>query len=74
MKKILFYLIIVFLIAPVLNARIITIQVGFNGLRVFNPATVTDAQVGDTVQWVWVSGLESFDNFNYYSCRRTCME
>jgi len=58
MKKILFYLVIALLITPVLNARIITIQVGFNGLRVFSPASVTDAHVGDTVQWVWVSGLE----------------
>jgi plastocyanin len=57
MKKILFYLIIALFITQVLNARIITIQVGFNGLRVFDPATVTDAVVGDTVKWVWVSGL-----------------
>jgi plastocyanin len=58
MKKILLYLIVALMISSASYARIIVIQTGFNGLRVFNPASVTDAHVGDTVQWVWVSGLQ----------------
>jgi plastocyanin len=56
MKKFLFYFIIVLFLTPVLNARIITVQTGLNNTLSFSPAVITDAVVGDTVKWVWVSG------------------
>ena len=56
MKKILFYISVLLLLTPVLNARIITVQTGPNNSNTFAPAVITDAVVGDTIKWVWVSG------------------
>lgn len=40
----------------VVHAATHQIQVGTNGLRIFEPATIT-AAVGDTVQFVFVAGV-----------------
>lgn len=40
----------------VVHAATHQIQVGTNGLRVFDPATIT-AAVGDTVQFLFVAGV-----------------
>jgi plastocyanin len=34
-----------------------TVHVGYMGLRVFFPNSITTAHVGDTVNWVWDSGI-----------------
>ncbi len=59
MKKTILLFAAMFLIAGSLSARIIIINVGPNLTRVFDPASVTNAFVGDTVRFVWGSGLHN---------------
>ncbi|HEY5123085.1 MAG TPA: T9SS type A sorting domain-containing protein [Ignavibacteria bacterium] len=59
MKKIIFFLILGLFISTTIYARIITITVGPGLSRTFVPSSVTDAVVGDTVKWVWDSGIHT---------------
>lgn len=59
MKKTILLIAAMLLLAGSLSARIIIINVGPNGSRAFEPSSVTDALVGDTVRFVWVSGVHN---------------
>ncbi|MCE1166334.1 MAG: T9SS type A sorting domain-containing protein [Bacteroidetes bacterium] len=59
MKKTILILAVILFIAQSLSARIIIISVGPNGERTFSPSSVTDAIVGDTVRFVWISGVHN---------------
>jgi plastocyanin len=59
MKKLILTLAIFLFLTPVIFARIITIEAGPNGSRTFVPNSVTDAHVGDTIKWVWISGIHT---------------
>ena len=57
MKKILFILILlsVMFLSKAFSTTF-TVHVGYMGLRVFFPNSITNVHVGDTLNWVWDSG------------------
>jgi plastocyanin len=57
MKNLKFFLVIFFIMLPVLNAYSVTWTVDANAMT-FTPSTV-NVTVGDTVKWQWISGTHT---------------
>ena len=58
MKRTIFALLVInILFLTQAFATTFTVHVGYMGLRVFFPNSITTAHVGDTVNWVWDSGI-----------------